>query len=355
MFSMGPFQPSGKWTNKKSKEEIFSHLGEYGITQMVAKSLLNFDESKVLAKVDGLRLIHAMNVVINDTNVLTSTWDKVMMFYKSEFKVDFETPEPPDLRFTLIPKWIELALGSSRASGGFDDALNASEDPATTIDLTTGDGGEKSRPSSPAAPPLPAPPAKSAFDIGIEALTARIAAAEAKAAAVRSNLAANVAASKEETEKAERAESEFREHRLKKKADDERKHAIMAELELKLVAAERVTSELLVQDDCALATLDTARKKQASFASLKASTRDLPFVADSAKRSPSPAGDPKRFRLEDRLDSADALLAKALAGGRMLPPPPPPPPSTSSTARDLLNKGLDLYPPHIFYLVGCWV
>ena len=119
---MGPFPASGMCSAKRSKEEIFSHLADHGITSMVAKHLLDFEESKILAKNDGLVLIEAMNLVITDVNVLTSTWDKVVMFYKLEFNVDFETPEPPDLRITLIPRWIELALRSTRAASGVGDA-----------------------------------------------------------------------------------------------------------------------------------------------------------------------------------------------------------------------------------------
>ena len=320
--AMGPFPASGKgkWNSKKSKEEIFSHLADHGIHMLDAKRLLDIEESKILAKNDGLMLIEAMNLVITGVNVLTSTWDAVVEFYKLEFSIVLESPEPPDIRITLIPRWIELALRSTRAAGGFDDAPIAPEDPATTDVDATG-VGQNARGPSPTPPPLPDPPAKSAYELGIEKLTASIAAAEAKTAVVRSNLAAHILASKEESEKAERSELDFREDRLKKKAEAERKQAFMAELEKKLAAAERVNSELILQDDFALAALDTARKKQASFASLKASTRDVAF-ADTTNRSPSPAGDPKKLRLEDRLDSSDALLAKALAGGRMPPPPP---------------------------------
>ena len=123
--STGPFPAPGKWSNKKSKEEIFSHLAEHGIHSAEANHLLDFEESKTLAKNDGLMLIEAMHLVIADVNVLTSTWELVVEFYWRQFASQLETPEPPDIRITLILRWIEFALttlNSTRAAGGGADA-----------------------------------------------------------------------------------------------------------------------------------------------------------------------------------------------------------------------------------------
>ena len=66
----GPLPSSGSgWNKHKSKDEIFTHLNDHGISISVAKQLLELDESEWITKVNGLSLITAMNSDIAETNV----------------------------------------------------------------------------------------------------------------------------------------------------------------------------------------------------------------------------------------------------------------------------------------------
>ena len=67
----GPL-PSSGWNLHKTKDAIFAHLNEYGITMNLAKQLLSLDESDGITKENGLNLITLMNTEITETNVLTS-------------------------------------------------------------------------------------------------------------------------------------------------------------------------------------------------------------------------------------------------------------------------------------------
>ena len=102
----------------------------------------------------------------------------------------------------------------------------------------------------------------------------------------------------------------------------------MADLSKKLVAAQGLDADLRSQNESVLAAAESARKKQASIVAMVSSLRE-----GHAEDSTFLHTESKRLKLDDRAESSDSLILKALGGGRLPaktvvgPPPPPPPPS----------------------------
>ena len=218
----GPLPSSGLgWNLHKTKDAIFAHLNEYGITMNLAKQLLSLDESDGITKENGLNLITLMNTEITETNVLTSPWDLVASIVQSEMGATVEAMESPGARLSLIPKWVEHILRGKEAASGFTKS-SVPEDVAPL-----GEGGSSMDDVS-HLPPLPDPPrvipgapsskvdVPAPSDPEVENLLSSLAAAEAKIANSRAALAASAAALDIESGKAIAAEATYHSHHVKK-------------------------------------------------------------------------------------------------------------------------------------------
>ena len=104
---------------------------------------------------------------------------------------------------------------------------------------------------------------------------------------------------------------------------------------MKLAAAQGLDADLRSQNESVLAAAELARKKQTSIVAMMSSMRE-----GQAEDTTPLHVESKRLKLDNRVESSDALLLKALGGGRLPPkngvgppppplgpPPPPPPPS----------------------------
>ncbi len=330
----GPMPLSGAgWNLHKSKEEIFAHLNEHGISMDVAKQLSFLTQSGAITKEHGLALIAAMNTEIEETNVLTSSWDLLTSVAQAEWGTRSDGMEAPGDRLALIPIWVKGVLRAQKAASGFDKEVSQDEE---TVDIDV-------PPKEESPPHLPDPPkstldvslakgvasaAGSAQDREIENLISSLKAAEEKIINSRATLAANAAALDVEANKAEQADAVYRADQAKKLEEREKKRTLVADLVMKLAAAQGLDADLRSQNESVLAAAELARKKQASIVAMMSSMREGP----SEDTTPLHV-EAKRLKLDNRVESSDALLLKALGGGRMtpksvgVPPPPPPPPS----------------------------
>ena len=145
----GPISLSGPgWNKHKSKDEIFAHLNDRGISMNVAKQLVSLAQSEVITKEHGLTLIAATNADMDESNVLASFWDLLVPVAQAECGVKLDVMEAPGARLALIPIWVQRVLRAQEAASGFNKDLPQVDEMVGTDD-----------PPKEATPPqLPDPP-----------------------------------------------------------------------------------------------------------------------------------------------------------------------------------------------------
>lgn len=312
----------------KSKEAIMGHLQEFGVSLDGAKSLMSLLEPDMFTKEMGLTLIAAINCSMADVNLLSSPWDELAVVVQAECGLTLDAEEVPGARLGLIPKWVHRVM---RATEEAKEAKRAEPDKTSSL-------GADGSSSESQAPPLPDPPKsvptelevpapKSSHDRELEELIASLDAQEEKVRVSRALLLMNNATRDDEAKKADLAEAIYRENHAKKLAEKESKRLLMCDLKKKIALAQSAEADLKSQNESAVAAADLARRKQTSISALMSSLREGFVTEEQPLQSAS-----KKSKFDDRMETEDTMLARALAGGRttktvvVVPPPPPPPP-----------------------------